>query len=79
MNRPCRRQFEGRATMERQEQLRITAPNIDLGRTEVPVAHAQGRPEIRAALAEFRPDGWKLTRVYPAEPGVQLILERSCC
>jgi hypothetical protein len=65
--------------MERQEQLRITAPNIDLGRTEVPVAHAQGRPEIRAALAEFRPDGWKLTRVYPAEPGVQLILERSCC
>jgi hypothetical protein len=65
--------------MERQEQLRITAPDIDLGRTEVPVEHAQGRPEIRAALGRFSPDGWKLTRVSPAEPGVQLILERACC
>ena len=61
------------------EYAQIREPTITIGATEIPVHQAQGHADIQAVVAKFRPDGWELVGVYPAEPGVRLCFERPVC
>jgi hypothetical protein len=61
------------------EYAQIREPTITVEATELPAHRAQGRADIQAVIARFRPDGWKLVGVYPAEPGVRLWFERPVC
>ena len=57
----------------------LREPTITIGATEIPVHQAQGRADIQAVVARFRPEGWELVGVYLAAPGVRLCFERSVC
>jgi hypothetical protein len=57
----------------------IREPTITIGAKEIPVHQALSRAEIQAVVAKFKPDGWELVGVYPAEPGARLCFQRPVC
>lgn len=65
--------------MRGREFAQIREPTIAIGSTGIPLRQAQGHADIQAVIARFRPDGWELVGVYPAEPGVRLCFERPVC
>jgi hypothetical protein len=71
---------QGQTSLLRGRESLVTKVPI-IGGKGIAVSREQARhhPEIQSVLAKFALDGWQLVDVYPAEPGMQLVLQRPCC